>query len=244
MSPPRPYFRPLLVWIYAGVLQVFAVCLAVLASPFVGRRRAFWLLAPGYIRHVGRLFGVRPKMQGWEELPEEIRSGKQPAIFIANHASLFDPPLIISTLPCRPVFVAKQELVRIPVLGWVLLLAGFILIDRRNRHRAAVSLRLAARRIRAGQSIVVFPEGTRTRTGQLLPFKKGLFLIAWRAQVPVVPLGIVGGRAILPPEHWRVAPGNYQIRVGKPVHPLQFVSADALRRAMEQEVLLLSSEGK
>jgi 1-acyl-sn-glycerol-3-phosphate acyltransferase len=183
-------------------------------------------------------------MEGWDELPETIRSGEQPAIFIANHASLFDPPLLISTLPCRPVFAAKKELARVPVLGWILLLAGFIFIDRRNTRRAAASLHLAARRIRAGQSIVAFPEGTRTRTGQMLPFKKGFFLLAWRAQVPIVPLGILGGRAILPPDHWRVAPGDYRIRVGKPMVPSQFTHVEAMRQTMEQEVLALSAEGK
>jgi len=213
-----------------------------LLSPFLGRRKAFWFIAPTWVRQMAGVFGIQRQMVGWERLPEEIRDGRQPAIYLANHASLFDPPLIVSTLPCRPVFIAKKELARVPILGWIISLAGFIFIDRSHRARAMESLRSAAERIRDGQSIAAFPEGTRTRTGNLLPFKKGIFNLAWEAGVPVIPMGIQGGFRILPPGHWRVNPGHYVLSIGQPLSPESFEKPDELRLASEAAMESLLSD--
>jgi 1-acyl-sn-glycerol-3-phosphate acyltransferase len=104
-------------------------------------------------------------------------------------------------------------------------------------------LRLAARQIRAGQSIVAFPEGTRTRTGAILPFKRGVFALAKEAGVPVVPMAILGGFQVLPPSDWRVAPGDYTIRVGSPLRPQDFPHAQALMVAAEAAVHRLMDGG-
>jgi 1-acyl-sn-glycerol-3-phosphate acyltransferase len=216
-----------------GPLLALAVTVCFLLTPFLGGRRAFWTIAPGYIRLTAWMFGIRRQLSGWDGLPEALRSGKSAAVFVGNHSSLFDPPLIISTLPCRPVFIAKQELARVPFLGWVIWLAGFIFIDRSRRERAVRSLADAAQRVRDGQSVAAFPEGTRSREDELLPFKKGPFALAFEARVPVVPLAIRGGARILPPGSWRVSGGAYEIRVGAPLDPAAFDSADALRGAAE-----------
>ena len=220
-----------------------AVSLGFLLAPFIGRRRSFWLLAPGWIRQMAAAFGLRRQLVGWESLPEDLRAFRQPAIFIANHASFFDPPLLISTLPSQPVFIVKKELAWVPFLGWVIWLAGFIFVDRGRKRRAVKSVRSAAEQIREGQSIAAFPEGTRTRTGSILPFKKGIFALAKEAGVPVVPMGIVGGFQVLPPDDWRVAPSNYTIRVGRPILPGDFPNAQALMEATERAVHRLLAEG-
>ena len=229
----RPFLRPLLAWTCLIPLLTAAILLGFLLAPILGRRRAFWGLAPSALRAAERLFGVETRLEGWEALPADIREGRQSAIFIANHASLFDPPLIVRVLPCRPVFIAKKELAWVPFLGWVIWLAGFIFIDRRNRHKAIGSLQRAALRIQNGQSIAAFPEGTRTRTGALLPFKKGIFILAWDAGVPVVPLAIQGGFRLLPRGEWRAAQGPYTLRVDAPLHPHDFEDADQFRLACE-----------
>lgn len=227
----RPFVRPLLVWIFGAMMLALAVCLCFLLAPFLGGPRAFWIVAPWYIRGTAEAFGIRRELEGWEALPEDLRLGRRPAVFIGNHTSLFDPPLMISTLPCRPVFVAKRELARIPFLGWVIWLADFIFIDRRDRASAMASLAEAAARIRAGQAIVAFPEGTRSREGSLLPFKKGAFALAFEAGVSVVPFAIHGGPEILPKGAWRVKGGSYRITVGQPLASCDFPDADALREA-------------
>lgn len=236
MPASRPHLWPTLVWTFGLLALILAVCLCFLLAPFLGGRAAFWLLAPRYIRGTARAFGIHRELRGWDELPQDLRDGARPAIFIGNHASLFDPPLMISTLPCRPVFMAKRELARVPFLGWVIWLADFIFIDRGHRGAARRSLKQAARRIQAGQSIVAFPEGTRSRDGHLLPFKKGPFLLAQEAGVPVVPFAIQGGPAILPKGTWRVQGGTYRIRVGAPLEPADFANPEALRLAAEEAV--------
>ena len=232
----RPFLRPLLVWILACPLLAGAVLLCFLLAPFVGGPRAFWIVAPRYIRLMAGCFGIERCLEGWEALPEDIREGRRPVVFVGNHESLFDPPLIISTLPTHPVFIAKRELAFVPFLGWVIWLARFIFIDRGNRARALASLKLAIHRVHDGQSIVAFPEGTRTRDGALLPFKKGPFVLAFEAGVAVVPVAIHGGRGILPAGQWRVAGGPYRMTLGQPLMPGDFPHPEALRSAAESQV--------
>jgi 1-acyl-sn-glycerol-3-phosphate acyltransferase len=232
----RPFLRPLLGWALAAPLMAVAVAACFVLAPFLGGRRAFWILAPRYIRVAAWLFGIERRLEGWEALPEDIRSGARPAIFVGNHTSLLDPPLLISTLPCHPVFVAKRELAYVPFLGWVIWLAGFIFVDRGRGRAARASLSRAAQRIRGGQGVVVFPEGTRSRDGALLPFKKGSFVLALEARVSVVPVAIHGGRAILPAGSWRTAGGPYTLSLGAPLEPADFDSAEALRAATEARV--------
>ena len=240
MSRP-PVLRPLLVWLLAGPAMAVAVLGATLLAPVLGRRRGFWRVAPGYIRFMAWGFGITRRLAGWEALPEAIRNGA-PAIYYANHASLLDPPLLVSTLPSRPVFVAKQELRWVPVLGWAIWLAGFILIDRRHQRRAYASLDDAAGRIRAGQSVAIFPEGTRSGNGRMLPFKRGSFSLALAAGVPLVPLAIRGGHEILPPGSWRTRGGLYTLTVGEPLDPRAFGDAESLRTAAEARLRAMLGE--
>jgi 1-acyl-sn-glycerol-3-phosphate acyltransferase len=225
--------RPLLVWIFGCPALAVAVCLAYFTALYRwSGPKGFWAIAPGYIRMMAWLFGIRRSMEGWEDLPLEIREGRQAAIFVGNHTSLLDPPLIIATLPSHPVFMAKRELAFVPFLGWVIWLADFIFINRHNRAEAIKSLGLAAQRIHNGQSIAAFPEGTRSRSGDLLPFKKGVFNLAWEAQVPLIPVAILGGRQILPADDWRVSPGPYHLRIGHPVNPKDYKDIESLRLAL------------
>ncbi|HJW73504.1 MAG TPA: lysophospholipid acyltransferase family protein [Geothrix sp.] len=238
----RPFLRPLLGWAFAALGLVVSVTICFLLALFLGGRRAFWIMAPRYIRWSADAFGIRRVLHGWEGLPEGIRHGRQAAVFIGNHTSLFDPPLMISTLPDHPVFMAKRELARVPFLGWVIWLADFIFIDRRNQAAARRSIKVAAARIHAGQSIVAFPEGTRSLDGRLLPFKKGAFVLAFHAGVPVVPFAIHGGNDILPKGTWRVQGGPYRITVGAPLEPSAYADAEALRKAAESAVQDLLGE--
>ncbi len=238
----RPFLRPLLVWAAGSLALALAVVLCFLLAPFLGGPAAFWAVAPRYIRATAWAFGIRRELEGWEDLPTAIRDGSQSVIFAGNHTSLLDPPLVISTLPGKPVFIAKRELARVPFLGWVIWLAGFIFIDRSRRDTALESLRTAARRICGGQSIAAFPEGTRSFDGRLLPFKKGIFALAMETDVPVVPFAIQGGVAILPRGGWQVQAGLYRITVGQPLAPKDFPSAEALLQATEAAVRQLLGE--
>jgi 1-acyl-sn-glycerol-3-phosphate acyltransferase len=229
----RKALRSLFAWLYAAFLMALYVAFAAAAAMFVGGSRAFWLLAPKYFFSAAKAFGIAPALEGWDGLPESIRNGRQPTIFIANHASLFDPPLIIAALPCRPIFIAKKGLAWVPVLGQAMMLAGFIFVDRRKVAKSAASLKAAAHKIRQGRSVAYFPEGTRTMTGRLRTFKKGAFALAMESEAPIVPLAIIGGHRLLPKGEWRICPGEYRMTAGKPLWPSDYPDADALRRHAE-----------
>jgi 1-acyl-sn-glycerol-3-phosphate acyltransferase len=211
-----------------------ATVAAFVLVPFLGRSDAFWTMARKYCLHMARVWGAQTELLGWEDLPSDLQEGRQPAIYIANHTSNVDPVLLVCHLPCRPVFVAKLEVAFVPVLGAVTWLSGAIFINRRNREKAIQSMKRAALRIRGGASVMAFPEGTRSRDGVLtFPFKKGVFNMAMQAEVPVVPLGLLGAHAILPAGSWRPKPGLFSIRVGRPLYPADFPDAEALRLAAE-----------
>ena len=228
---------------YVFLMLAVASALALLMAPFVGGPKAFWLAAKRYARHVAKVFGMRLELQGWEDLPEAIRQGRQATIFIANHASNLDPIMLACCLPGEPRFVAKLEVAFVPVLGAVTWMSGAIFLNRRNRSSAIQSMQRAARKVRDGVSIIAFPEGTRSRTGRLArPFKKGVFNMAVQAGVPVVPLGLLGGFEAMPPGSWFCQPGPFLIRVGQPLHPDGYANADALRLAAEEAMEALVTE--
>ena len=217
---------PVTAW---GLLSLPLTAVAILlAAPFMGGRRAFWTIAPLWARVIFRLCGEAPTVIGWDDLPEAIRSERESVIFMSNHESNLDPPVLISAIPIPAVYLAKKELKLMFPVGWAAEMAGTIFIDRSNRERAINSLHQAAAEIRGGKSVVIFPEGTRTRTGDMLQFKKGGFVMAEEAGVKIVPLATVGGRSMLPPGAVHIRPGRYVVAFGAPVDPKDFEGREAL----------------
>ena len=142
----------------------------------------------------------------------------RPQIFAANHVSWYDVWALAARIPKRYRFVAKKELAAIPLFGQAWKAAGHISIDRSNRSSAIASLDEAGRRLRRdNSSVVIFPEGTRSPTGELLPFKKGAFMLALRTGVEIVPVAVLGTRRILPKGGWRIRSGPIILRFGAPI---------------------------
>jgi 1-acyl-sn-glycerol-3-phosphate acyltransferase len=139
-------------------------------------------------------------------------------VFLSNHQSLFDIPVLLSTVPGQVRMMAKRSLFRIPIFGWALSAGGFIPIDRGDRSTARQSFASAVARLRAGTSILLFPEGTRSLDDTLLPFQRGGFLLAMKLGLPIVPVGISGTRAIQHRGNWAIRPGTAVIRYGEPIH--------------------------
>ncbi len=136
--------------------------------------------------------GIEVRVEGLEGL-----SGS-PYVFMCNHQSALDIFALMVGLPLSFKWIAKRQLFRIPFFGWALKKAGYVSIDRENPREALKAIEEAARKIREGMDIIIFPEGTRSVDGTLLPFKKGGFTLALRAMVPVVPMGIYGSSALQP----------------------------------------------
>jgi 1-acyl-sn-glycerol-3-phosphate acyltransferase len=138
-------------------------------------------------------------------------------VYLANHQSLFDIPALLLAVPGRIRMVAKQSLFRIPVFGWAIAAAGFVSVDRADRTAARQSFAAAERQLRAGGSILLFPEGTRATGDTLLPFKRGGFLLALRTGLPIVPVGVRGTRAVQPRGRRSIQPGVVEVRFGAPI---------------------------
>ncbi len=157
--------------------------------------------------------GVKLKVTGLEKL-----NPSRQYIFIVNHQSNVDIPILLQSLPRFQLrWIAKKELLWVPFFGWALWATKHIIVDRANPMNAVKSLRLAKERIAAGISVVVFPEGTRSRDGQLLRFKKGGFLLAVETNTEIVPVTIKGSHDLLPSGAWRLRSGTVEVVVDQPV---------------------------
>ena len=193
---------------------------------------AVWV-ARNWVSWILRGCGIRVIVEGLENVDVN-----RPHVFMCNHQSVMDIAALVQTIPVGFRFVAKRELARIPFFGWALALGGHVLIDRGDRPRAIRSLERASGQIRSGTNVIVFPEGTRSKTGELQSFKKGGFHLAIAAQVPVVPVTVSGSQRITPKHSLRIESGEVKIRYGKPIptagmsasdrHPL----ADEVRSAI------------
>jgi len=137
---------------------------------------------------------------------------------MVNHQSNIDIPVLVQSLPAFQLrWIAKRELLWVPFFGWALWAAKHITVDRSDRFNALGSLKKAKQRMKSGISLVVFPEGTRSSDGHLLPFKRGGFLLAVKTRTPIVPVTISGSGAILPKGDWRLRGGKIAVTLGAPV---------------------------
>ena len=152
---------------------------------------------------------------------ENLLRGK-PQIFMANHQSDFDILISLAFIPVQFRWIAKKELFTIPVFGAAMRSAGYIEIDRSNREKAMQSIDEAALRIRRGKSIMTFPEGTRSRDGEIKAFKQGAFHLAIKSGVPIVPVSIIGSGRIMPKRSLRIKPGQIKLIIGKPIEVINF----------------------
>jgi 1-acyl-sn-glycerol-3-phosphate acyltransferase len=179
------------------------------------------------------LAGARTRVERFPALPDG------PLIFASNHESALDIWVVFKVLPRSFRFVAKQELFRLPIFGAYLRLGGHIEVDRKHHARAVQSLRRAGEAVRAGTSLVVFPEGTRSKDGRILPFKKGPFVVAMEAGVPVVPVAISGSGRVTPKDAIAVVPGTIRVAIGDPIDPRALPDKDALLAETRRRVVAL-----
>ncbi len=190
------------------VLSVAALCV----TPFDRGGEIIHKIARLWAHIYLGIAGVKVSVSGVEKVADS------PCIFMCNHQSALDIQVLLAYLPFSFKFIAKRSLFLIPFLGWSMKRAGYISLDRKNPRNALKAMDEAASRIQDGTKILVFPEGTRSVDGNLLPFKKGVFSLAMKARVPIVPVGICG-TSLLQPEGYQVPVkgGAVSIHLGEPI---------------------------
>jgi 1-acyl-sn-glycerol-3-phosphate acyltransferase len=192
---------------------ICASCGIVLVVLLFSRQRAIFVTSRILWSPVVLLIsGVRLKITGRENAP-----GDRNCIYIANHESLFDIVVLVRAVPVALFFLAKQELSKVPFLGWYMKAVGMILVDRGNREKSKKSMQRAAALINQGRNVVSFPEGTRSKTGEVMMFKRGSFVIAKEGQIDIVPIGISGASKVLANGSFSLRPGVIRVNIGKPI---------------------------
>ena len=189
-------------------------------------RWSMWIVRTGV-----KLARIRVQITGREHLLA------QPAIFMANHVSNLDPPIMLPLLPFRTAFFIKRSLLRIPVVGVGMRLAGFIPVDRDGRLESArESVQAANKVLASGVNISTFPEGTRSRDGKLLPFKKGPFYLAMDSGAPIIPISIWGSQHMMTKGSLRIKPGTAHLTFHPAVYPQQFATREQLAAAVREAI--------
>lgn len=193
-----------------------------------------------WARMILRGTGVRVRVLHAERLAE------QGAVIAPNHESFYDILVLYEIVPVRIGFLAKRNLFRIPILGWSMTANGFVPVDRGERRRGTSTIETALKRLGRGASLIVFPEETRTRTGELLPFKAGAALLAIRSGLPLQPIGIVGTFGILRRGGFTITPSEVVVAVGEPipVEGLTIKDRGALTDRLRERVGALREEAR
>jgi 1-acyl-sn-glycerol-3-phosphate acyltransferase len=228
--PPIVHGTRSLVAFVVLALYIAIVGPPALAAAFVtGRAGHVFVLGRVGATAVRRLLGIRLEVSGLDRVV-----GERAALYCINHRSNVDVVVFEALFPRCPRLrgLYKAEVGRVPVLGRAMRLVGFVPVDRANRASAIASVDAAAARLAAGDSFLIAPEGTRARGEEMLPFKKGGFVMAIKAQVPVVPVALHGTAEAMPRGRFWVRPGVVRVEVGEPV-PTAGLTLDDRDRLME-----------
>ncbi len=219
-----------MVWgfVFLIIITPASFIIAVLASVFVRHGNGVHWVARHYSRIVIRLSFSSIQVEGLEN----ITPGKH-YIFAANHNSIFDILVLMAFLPVQFRWLAKDNLFSMPIYGWSMSMAGYIPINRSNAREGVRSLKKAAVIISGGVSVIIFPEGTRSKDGLIQDFKRGGFTLATKAGLPIIPISISGTHHVMPTKSFKVTPGPIKLVVGRPIPVLGKDRAEQ-RRLMEE----------
>lgn len=231
--------KKLLFWLKASIIVLITIPMAIITAlllPFNYKGKIYHFMAKIWSRIILAIFNIKVKTSGLENIAE-----KRNYIYISNHASAMDIPALICAIPDQIRFLAKQELGKIPLWGWLLKHGGYILIDRKNPKRAIKSIQKAIEKIKNGVSVLVFAEGTRSIDGKLLPFKRGGFMLAIKSNTPIVPVTILGSHKIMQKHKLEINPGMIEILIDKPIQTENFSGKEGEIKLMEAVRKIIST---
>jgi 1-acyl-sn-glycerol-3-phosphate acyltransferase len=232
--------RSFVTYIAISLYVLVTTLIGMLLATVFGWTDILYIFGHGGVRLGLALVGIRYRVAGAEHLPLD-----RSAVYCANHQSNVDPPLLFTALHPRMHILYKAEIDQIPLLARAFRMGGFIPVNRSNREAAMRSIDAGAASLRAGHSFLIFPEGTRSQTAELLPFKKGGFIMAIKAQAPIVPVAIQGGREAMRRGSRIIWPVKVSVRVGEPVETagVTLEDRDALIEHVRERIAALVAQG-
>jgi len=204
--------RATLVYVFIGLYVLLLALPAILWTLIVKDTRLIYILARFCIRTSGIICGIRVSVDGLEK----IVSGKT-YLFLSNHQGNIDGPVLCHAIPRDWKALIKKEMMSLPLLSLVLKQLQFVPLERLNPMKARMGIERGARLLAEGNSFITFPEGTRSRDGRLGSFKKGAFVMAIKAQVPIIPVTIIGSASIQPPGSYAMSPGHIRVIFHDPI---------------------------
>ncbi|NTV97790.1 MAG: 1-acyl-sn-glycerol-3-phosphate acyltransferase [Chlorobiaceae bacterium] len=216
-------FRTLLFFLILVPIMFFGLSFALFMNLVDSSGDSFHRLAAWWGRFSARLFGIKVEVIGRENYESDKNY-----LVLSNHAGMADIPLLLGSMDLNLRFVAKEELGKIPIFGWSMKQAGYVLIKRGQNREALKSLLDAAEVLKKGRSVHIFPEGTRSATGELLPFKRGAFLVAQKGGKPVLPVTILGTNLITPKKSLKIYGGKIRLVISPPLDPSSYKSIEEL----------------
>ena len=201
-----------IVMVWTVLATIFLAVFAILISMVDPTGKMPHIVARIWAKSILIAGRIKVKVKGFSNIDPAT-----PYIYMCNHQSNFDIPVLLANLKVQFRWLAKAELFRIPLFGNAMKRAGYISIDRKNRQAAIASLKTAATIIREGVSVIIFPEGTRSPDGRISPFKKGGFVLAIDSGVPIVPVILHGTHSIMPKKQLRIVPGKVMMEIAEPI---------------------------
>ncbi len=205
-------FRTLTLWIFGLPVTAVFFLLVLISLPFSKDGSAIHSIGSLWCRIILLISGVKVAVDGVSNIPTD-----GPIILASNHQGVYDIPVLLGKLPLQFRWVAKESLFKIPVIGWTMGFAGYISINRESASKSFKSILKAAQKIKNGTSVVIFPEGTRSKEDEILPFKRGTFFLALKSGVPVVPVSISGTRGIMQDYGIFIHPAKVRVSIGEPI---------------------------
>jgi 1-acyl-sn-glycerol-3-phosphate acyltransferase len=213
--------RATFAYIFVGVYVVLMTPVSLLCAMATKKNDLIYALARFCIRVAGGICGVRVKISG----REKIQAG-QAYLFLSNHQGNLDGPVLLHAIPRNWLALVKKEMMRLPILSLVLRKVQFVPIDRQDPVKARASIEGAANLLAAGHSFITFPEGTRSRDDRLGTFKKGAFIMALKAQMPIMPVSILNSSRIQRPGAYAIRPGTIDVVFHDPIHTGKMTAED------------------
>jgi 1-acyl-sn-glycerol-3-phosphate acyltransferase len=216
----------MLIALWTFVCSIFAILFIVFDRSF----KLYFGVSPVFSGGILKISRVKVNKSGLENFDHS-----KPYIFVSNHSSQYDIPVLQYTIPGRMGMIFKKELAKIPFFGWQLKWGPYVMIDRKDFESALKSIEEAKERIgRFGMSVVVFAEGTRSKTGEVQPFKRGAFYLASRSGYPIIPVSISHSNRIMPKGKFRIKGGKVKVHFDKPIPTNQLINKKDELELMEK----------